>query len=272
MSSDLQRGAFGGVDAADRAADALRRLEHGRRVHQRFDVAGVRVLEALGQGRQHRLADRQIAGAGDRHDALARLGEDVQLAKGRDVVEAGIGAGVRDHDQSVPHQHSAAIGHSRIPERTRRRELLANFAGRSNPIRALPRHSGALVKRATLECVDSAVALRKSTGYTTFRRILGRGRRVTRTFDALWPDPGRTISGRPGCASRAPCLDSSNRGAPPRQAGAVERPGTAATAHRVHTRWPPGRQPCPVGSRQDWLWRPAWSTLTATDSVSMPPP
>jgi hypothetical protein len=45
MSSGLQCHAFGGVHRADRAADALRGLEHGRRVHQGFDVAGVRVLE-----------------------------------------------------------------------------------------------------------------------------------------------------------------------------------------------------------------------------------
>ena len=114
-SSDLSAGALGGMDVADRPADALRGLEHGRRVHQGLELAGVGVLEALGQGRQHRLADRQIAGAGDRHDALAGLGEDMQLAEGRDVVEAGIGAGIRDHDETVPHQNSATIGHSRSP-------------------------------------------------------------------------------------------------------------------------------------------------------------
>ena len=37
----------------------------------------------------------------------------MQFAKGRDIVETGIGAGIRDHDQPVPHQHSATIGHSR---------------------------------------------------------------------------------------------------------------------------------------------------------------
>src|SRR5437764_258824 len=39
----------------------------------------------------------------------------MELAKGRDVVEAGIGAGVRDHHHAVPYQHSATIGHSRSP-------------------------------------------------------------------------------------------------------------------------------------------------------------
>src|SRR5260370_42087757 len=37
----------------------------------------------------------------------------MEFAKGRDVVETGIGSCVRDHDQPVPHQNSAAIGHSR---------------------------------------------------------------------------------------------------------------------------------------------------------------
>ena len=46
----LQRDAFGGVDRADRPADALRRLEHGRRVQERFEVAGVRVFHSLGEG------------------------------------------------------------------------------------------------------------------------------------------------------------------------------------------------------------------------------
>ena len=91
------------------------------------------IFQPFGQGRQHRLADREIAGAGDRHDALARLAEDVQLAEGRDVVEAGIGAGVGDHHQTVPHQNSAAIGHSRIPTRHDRAEFLANFGGRLQP-------------------------------------------------------------------------------------------------------------------------------------------
>src|SRR3954449_10037325 len=39
----------------------------------------------FGQGRQHRLTDREVAGAGDRHDALARLAENVQLAESRDI-------------------------------------------------------------------------------------------------------------------------------------------------------------------------------------------
>ena len=123
------------MHGADRAADALGGLEHGRRVHQRLDVAGVGIFQALGQGGEHRLADGEVAGAGDRHDALAGLGEDVQLAEGRDIVEAGIGAGVGDHHQTVPHQDSATIGHFQSPNASAftGAKLVANFAGASNP-------------------------------------------------------------------------------------------------------------------------------------------
>ena len=80
--------------------------------------------------RAHRLAERQIAGGGERQNALARLGVDVQLAEGGDVVEAGIGARVGDHHQAVAHQNSAAIGHSDRP-------LLALLAGRYSGARVL---------------------------------------------------------------------------------------------------------------------------------------
>ena len=42
------------------------------------------------------------------------LREDMQLAEGGDVVETGIGARVGDHDQTVAHQDSAAIGHGSL--------------------------------------------------------------------------------------------------------------------------------------------------------------
>ena len=73
------------------------------------------VFEALGEGREHRLADGEIAGAGDRHDALARLGKDMKLAKGGDIVEPGIGTGVGNHNKPVPHQHSTTIRHRCFP-------------------------------------------------------------------------------------------------------------------------------------------------------------
>ena len=107
----LQRLAFERLDLTDGIADALRRLEHGRRIHQGFEFAGLRIFNALGQHRAHGLAERQIAGGGERHDAFARLRPDVQFPEGRDVVEAGIGARVGDHHQAFAHQNSAAICH-----------------------------------------------------------------------------------------------------------------------------------------------------------------
>ena len=49
MSSDCSATPSGGVDAADRPADALRGLEHGRRVEQGFEFAGMRVFKPFGQ-------------------------------------------------------------------------------------------------------------------------------------------------------------------------------------------------------------------------------
>jgi len=49
------------------------------------------------------LMERLPAEAGDRHDALPRTGEDVELAEGRDVVDASIGAGVGEHHETVAH-------------------------------------------------------------------------------------------------------------------------------------------------------------------------
>ena len=114
QAGEIDRWDVPSVDAS--AADALRGLEYGRRVQQRLDFARVGVFHAFGERRQHRLADREVAGAGDRHDALAGLGEDVELAERRDVVETGIGAGVGDHDEPVAYKHSAAIGHFRSSE------------------------------------------------------------------------------------------------------------------------------------------------------------
>src|SRR5712671_2041227 len=83
----LQRDLVGPVHGPDGAPDALRRLEHGRRVEQGFALAGLGILEALVQGAEHRLGEREVAGGGDRKDPLARDREGVQLAEDRDIVE-----------------------------------------------------------------------------------------------------------------------------------------------------------------------------------------
>ena len=111
----FERLAFDVLHVADRAADALRGLEHGRRVHQRFELAGFRILDAFGQmlERTDWLSDRLPAEA----SAMMRSPGcviDMQLAEGRDVVEAGIGARIGDHHEAVAHENSAAIGHGSI--------------------------------------------------------------------------------------------------------------------------------------------------------------
>jgi hypothetical protein len=55
---------------------------------------------AWGQAEKMGSADRQIAMPRDRHDAFARLAEDMEFAKGRDVVEAAFPA-PRIGDQPV---------------------------------------------------------------------------------------------------------------------------------------------------------------------------
>jgi len=54
--SRVERFAFDALHGADGAADALRALEHGRRIQQGLALAGVRIFEALDQSRAHGLA------------------------------------------------------------------------------------------------------------------------------------------------------------------------------------------------------------------------
>ncbi len=103
--------AVGFVHHPHGASDALRRLEHGRRVEERLDLARLWIFDAFVERRNHRLADREIASGGDRDHALARLAKHMQLAKSGDVVEAGVGARVGDHNKAVTHQNAAAISH-----------------------------------------------------------------------------------------------------------------------------------------------------------------
>ena len=113
----LQRLALGLEDGADDVPDALGGLKHGRRVHQRFVLAGFGIVVALGQYADHRLADREVPRCRDRHDALLGVLEHVQFAEGRNVVDPGIGPRVREHHQALAYQNSAAISHgfSRSP-------------------------------------------------------------------------------------------------------------------------------------------------------------
>ena len=99
------------MELPDDVAHALRRLKHGGCLHQRLGLAGRGILPTLPQDADHRLADGEISRRGDRHDALVRSGENVELAEGRDVVDTGIGAGVREHHETVAHQDATAISH-----------------------------------------------------------------------------------------------------------------------------------------------------------------
>ena len=121
-----ERRLLGLVHGADGAADALRPLKHRGGVEQRLALAGLVVLDAFLQKAEHGLAERKIAGGGDRHDALARHREGVQLAEDRDVVEPGIGARVRDHDQAFAHEDSAAIRHGALSDSAM--PVIATFA------------------------------------------------------------------------------------------------------------------------------------------------
>jgi hypothetical protein len=111
----FERAAFHVVNHAQRAADALRGLEQGGRIGQPLALAGLGVLDAFVEDAEHGLRQRQIAGGGERHDALARILEDVELAESRDVVETRIGAGVADHHQALTDENAAAIGHRVAP-------------------------------------------------------------------------------------------------------------------------------------------------------------
>jgi hypothetical protein len=107
----LQRGAVDTVDLAHRPADELGRLEHAVDGPDRLDVAGVGILQTVGDEAQYRLAGREIAGRAERHHPLARLFEHIELAEGGDIVEPRIGAGVRDHNETVLNEDADAIGH-----------------------------------------------------------------------------------------------------------------------------------------------------------------
>lgn len=53
-----------------------------------------------------RLRHRQVAGAGDDHDAVGRCVHDAQLAVGRDIVDPGVGARIGHHHQAFGDQHA----------------------------------------------------------------------------------------------------------------------------------------------------------------------
>ena len=93
--------------AAHRRADAAGGLEHVGGVPDGFAVFVVLTR----QGVQHRLADRQVAGTHQHHDAVARAFEHGHFAEDADLVESGIGAGVGQEHQAGIKAGCDAVGH-----------------------------------------------------------------------------------------------------------------------------------------------------------------
>jgi hypothetical protein len=65
---------------------------------------------------QHRLGQRQVAGAQQHQHTLAGLLEHRHLARGADVIDAGVGASIGQKDESVVHAHRHTVSHRKYPE------------------------------------------------------------------------------------------------------------------------------------------------------------
>jgi hypothetical protein len=101
------------VDPAHRAAEHARGVEQALAVPDRqalFVLAGVDLLDL--QLLAHRLRDRQVARRQQHHEALTGLLVDHHLAKAGDVIEAGVGARVRQEHEARFEPDADAIGHS----------------------------------------------------------------------------------------------------------------------------------------------------------------
>ena len=69
-------------------------------------------LEVLLDAVEHLLGGGEAAGGLDDEDPVRGRLEHVQLAVGADVVDAGVGAGVGEEDESLVEAHGEAVGHS----------------------------------------------------------------------------------------------------------------------------------------------------------------
>ena len=86
---------------------------------QHRDLAPDRLAHRAGQRRRHfhrRLVRFECDQRVLRLHAVAGFDEDVELAEGRDVVDARIGAGIGEHHEAVPDEDAATIGHERRPD------------------------------------------------------------------------------------------------------------------------------------------------------------
>src|SRR5690606_6991448 len=108
------------IDAvlAERLGVALVHAAHGLahaaggfvHVGRRPEGIGAVAVE-LGQQVHHSLADRQVAGGQQHHDAVAGLLEDVQLAGNADLVHARVGARVGQENQARVQAGGYTVGH-----------------------------------------------------------------------------------------------------------------------------------------------------------------
>ena len=92
---------------AHRIADHANRLQHATGVPDR-DAIG---REPLAHDLLHCLGDRQVAGAQQHHQALARVFEHGHLAERRDLVDAGVGSRIGQEYQPFVQAHSHAVSH-----------------------------------------------------------------------------------------------------------------------------------------------------------------
>jgi hypothetical protein len=88
------------------------RVKHAFGVPDGDGVAVVVVLEFFDlQDFAHRLRNAQVARRQQHHEAVARFFIDDHLAKGADLVQTGVGAGVGQENQSGIEFDGDAVGH-----------------------------------------------------------------------------------------------------------------------------------------------------------------
>jgi hypothetical protein len=107
----LQARTINFLHLADGTAHKLRGAEHAGCVFECFKLPGLGVFNTFLQDAEHCLCQGKIARGGQGHGALARHGDNMQLAEGGDVVQPGIGARVRHHHHAVSDQNASAICH-----------------------------------------------------------------------------------------------------------------------------------------------------------------
>lgn len=97
------------VHLAQHLAHVARRLEHvGHRPQALTPVLGRHDLPQHGH---QLLGDRQVARTHEHHHPFAGALEDAHLAEGIDVVDTGVGTGVRQEHHTGIEKHADAVGH-----------------------------------------------------------------------------------------------------------------------------------------------------------------